>query len=75
MWSADPAQMWSFPAGMLAEFFDNHGMFGFTGRPQWRTVVGGSRRYVEKITGPLGDRMRLSTAGDAGSSASPTGWR
>ena len=61
VWSADPAQMWSFPASMLAEFFDNHGMFGLTGRPQWRTVVGGSHRYVEKITGPLGDRVRLST--------------
>ncbi len=61
VWSADPAQMWSFPAGMLAEFFDNHGMFGLTGRPKWRTVVGGSHRYVERITAPLGDRVRLST--------------
>ena len=26
VWSADPAQMWSFPARFLAEFFDNHGM-------------------------------------------------
>ncbi len=61
VWSADPAQMWSFPASMLAEFFDNHGMFGLTGRPKWRTVVGGSHRYVERIAGPLGGRLRLST--------------
>ncbi|HLM27572.1 MAG TPA: FAD-dependent oxidoreductase [Thermoleophilaceae bacterium] len=61
VWSADPAQMWSFPASMLAEFFHNHGMFGLGGRPKWRTVVGGSHRYVEKIAKPLGERLRLST--------------
>ena len=33
VWSADPASMWEFPASLLAEFFANHGMFGFTGRP------------------------------------------
>ena len=59
VWSADPAQMWSFPAGFLAEFFDKHGMLGFTGRPRWRTIAGGSRRYVRALTDPLGDRLRL----------------
>ena len=58
VWSADPEQMWSFPAAFLARFFHNHGMLGFTGRPQWRTVTGGSRRYVEEITRPFGDRIR-----------------
>ena len=53
VWSADPEQMWSFPAAFLARFFHNHGMLGFTGRPQWRTVTGGSRRYVEEITRPF----------------------
>ena len=33
--------MWSFPARFLVEFFDNHGMLGFRGRPQWRTVPAG----------------------------------
>ena len=60
VWSADPAQMWSFPAGFLARFFHNHGMLGFRDRPQWRTVSGGSHRYVEAITGPFADRIRLS---------------
>ena len=58
VWSADPEQMWSFPAAFLARFFHNHGMLGFTGRPQWRTVTGGSRRYVEEITRPFADRIR-----------------
>jgi predicted NAD/FAD-binding protein len=61
VWSADPRQLRSFPASLLAEFFDNHGMFGFTGRPRWRTVTGGSARYVEHLTEPLRDRLRLST--------------
>ena len=52
VWSADPRQMWTFPARFLVEFFANHGMLGFAKRPQWRTVVGGSRAYVEAITRP-----------------------
>lgn len=61
VWSADPAQLWSFPARFLVEFFDNHGMLGFRDRPQWLTVQGGSRRYVDAIVAPLGDRVRLAT--------------
>jgi uncharacterized protein len=61
VWSADPAQMWTFPAGFLAEFFQNHGMFGLAGRPNWRTVAGGARNYVRRIVEPLGGRVRLST--------------
>jgi uncharacterized protein len=61
VWSADPAQMWSFPARFLAEFFDHHGMLGLRGRPRWRTVTGGSHRYVEALTRPWRDRMRLNT--------------
>ena len=61
VWSADPAQMWSFPARFLIEFFDNHGMLGFRDRPRWRTVTGGSRSYVEALTRPWRERLRLST--------------
>ncbi len=60
VWSAEPEQMWSFPASFLARFFHNHGMLGLRDRPQWRTVSGGSRRYVEEITRPFADRIRLS---------------
>jgi uncharacterized protein len=61
VWSADPRQMWSFPARFLFEFFDNHGMFGFRDRPGWRTVTGGSRAYVSALIEPFRDRVRLST--------------
>jgi uncharacterized protein len=61
VWSADPRQMWSLPARFLAEFFDNHGMLGFRGRPRWRAVRGGSARYVEALTAPWRERLRLRT--------------
>jgi uncharacterized protein len=61
VWSADPRQMWSFPARFLAEFFDNHGMLELRGRPGWRTVTGGSRRYVDALVAPFRDRLRLAT--------------
>ena len=61
VWSAAPRQMWSFPARFFAEFFDNHGMLSVRGRPRWRTVRGGSARYVEALTRPFSHRLRLRT--------------
>jgi predicted NAD/FAD-binding protein len=61
VWSADPRQMWSFPARFLVEFFDNHGMLAFRDRPRWRTITGGSRSYVHALTQPWRDRIRLDT--------------
>ncbi len=61
VWSADPAQMWSFPARFLVQFFENHGMLGLTDRPTWQTVVGSSRAYVEAICARLGERLRLGS--------------
>jgi predicted NAD/FAD-binding protein len=61
VWSADPRQMWSFPARFLVTFFHNHGMLSLTGRPRWRTVAGGSARYVQALTAPFTERVRLRT--------------
>jgi predicted NAD/FAD-binding protein len=61
VWSADPEQMWSFPASFMAEFFDNHGMFSLRDRPRWRTVSGGSIRYVEAISRPWRERIRTQS--------------
>jgi uncharacterized protein len=61
VWSADPAQMWSFPARFLVEFFDNHGMLGFRDRPRWRTVTGGSARYVDALLHRFEGRVWLDT--------------
>ncbi len=62
VWSADPRQMWSFPARFLAEFFDNHGMLGLRDRPRWRTIAGGSARYVQALVAPWRTQLRLGTA-------------
>jgi predicted NAD/FAD-binding protein len=61
VWSADPAQMSSFPVRFLAEFFANHGMLGFRDRPRWQTVAGGAHRYVQALSAPFADRVRLET--------------
>jgi predicted NAD/FAD-binding protein len=59
VWSADPRQMWSFPAGFLAEFLEHHRVLQLRGRPAWRTITGGSRRYVEALIEPFRERVRL----------------
>jgi predicted NAD/FAD-binding protein len=61
VWSADPRQMWSFPARFLIEFFDNHGMLGLRDRPKWRTIAGGSHRYVQALVGSWRARLWLSS--------------
>ncbi|HEY5318302.1 MAG TPA: FAD-dependent oxidoreductase [Solirubrobacteraceae bacterium] len=60
VWSADPRQMWTFPARFLAQFFENHGMLGIGDRPKWRTIAGGSHRYVERLIAPFSERILLS---------------
>jgi predicted NAD/FAD-binding protein len=60
VWSADPRTMHTFPVRFLAEFFANHGMLGFRDRPQWATVRGGSARYVDALTAPFRERIRLN---------------
>ncbi len=53
LWSTAPERALDFPAAYAIRFFDHHGMLGF-GRSPWRTVSGGSRRYVEALL----DRLR-----------------
>jgi uncharacterized protein len=57
VWSADPSQLYRFPALFLARFFDNHGMLSLTGRPKWRTIQGGSATYLEALTRGFADRI------------------
>ncbi|HEX4760446.1 MAG TPA: FAD-dependent oxidoreductase, partial [Thermoleophilaceae bacterium] len=61
VWSADPGQMWTFPARFLLSFFDNHGVLSLRDRPKWKTVTGGSHTYVDALTAAFADRIRVST--------------
>lgn len=49
IWSAPPGRMLDFPASSFARFFANHGLLSLRDRPQWRTVTGGSRRYLDAM--------------------------
>ena len=60
VWSTSQAAALGYPARYLFAFLDNHGMLSVTGSPQWRTVVGGSRSYVEKAAKDL-TSVRLAT--------------
>ncbi|EWC58316.1 Amine oxidase, flavin-containing [Actinokineospora spheciospongiae] len=48
VWSAGAELSMRYPARYLFEFLHHHGMLAVTGSPQWKTVVGGSRTYVER---------------------------
>ena len=61
IWSADPTTVDRFPIVTFCRFLDNHGMLSLGDRPAWRTVTGGSRRYVDALTEPFADRIRLAT--------------
>lgn len=60
IWSCPTAQMLQFPVSTMVRFCHNHGLLQITNRPQWWTVQGGARRYVEKIIEGIADK-RLNT--------------
>ncbi len=60
IWSAAPDAMADFPARHFVRFFAHHGVLDIRKAPPWRTIVGGSRVYVERLLAPLRDRLRLN---------------
>ena len=61
LWSSEPVHFRSFPIAFVLEFLHNHGMLQVEGRPQWRTVSGGSRAYVERLAAALRAEVHLGT--------------
>jgi predicted NAD/FAD-binding protein len=56
IWSCPTSEALAFPASTFVRFFASHGLLKASGRPTWRTVRGGSRRYVERlVAGVSGD--------------------
>ena len=60
VWSCDPTTALAYPARYLFTFLGHHGLLGVKGSPQWRTVTGGSRSYVDKVAATLPD-IRLAS--------------
>lgn len=58
IWSASVRAMHDFPARSFVRFFVNHGLLRLSDRPAWRTVTGGSRRYVSRIEAALAGGIR-----------------
>ncbi|MFT3953863.1 MAG: FAD-dependent oxidoreductase [Piscinibacter sp.] len=55
IWSCPTDQMLHFPVATLIRFCHNHGLIQVANRPQWYTVRGGARHYVEKIVAGVPD--------------------
>ena len=60
IWSCPTDQMLQFPVATMVRFCHNHGLAQVSQRPQWWTVAGGARHYVDKITADIADK-RLNT--------------
>ena len=60
IWSCPTDQMLKFPVATMVRFCHNHGLIQVNNRPQWFTVAGGARHYVDKIVAGISD-TRLKT--------------
>jgi predicted NAD/FAD-binding protein len=60
IWSCPTEQMLAFPIATLIRFCHNHGLLQVVDRPQWYTVSGGARHYVERLLPAIAD-ARLNT--------------
>lgn len=61
IWSMTLEDSKSFPLTFFLQFFNNHGLLNITDRPQWYTIIGGSREYIEPLTRDFADKIHLSS--------------
>jgi predicted NAD/FAD-binding protein len=61
IWSSSVEDMRAYPARAFIRFFENHGLLNLRERPAWRTVVGGSRAYVDRIAAAFQGQVRLAS--------------
>ena len=62
IWSASVKDIRAYPAAAFIRFCENHGLLQLVNRPLWRTVEGGSRAYVSRLTAAFADKVRLGAA-------------
>ncbi len=58
IWSTPSSDILSYPAQTFLRFADNHGLLHVTGKPKWRTVVGGARNYVDALAAQVSGAVR-----------------
>ncbi|MFC0220120.1 NAD(P)/FAD-dependent oxidoreductase [Pseudochelatococcus lubricantis] len=61
IWSTPSIEIGDYPAAAFIRFCENHGLLKFIGRPVWRTVRGGSRTYVDRLTASFRGHIRTSS--------------
>ena len=59
IWSTPAGEIGKYPAASFIRFCDNHGLLRLTRRPVWRTVDGGSRAYVARLTRGFADHVAV----------------
>lgn len=55
IWSTTAREMRDYPLLAFVRFFSSHGLLSLDDRPKWRTVLGGSREYVQRLSANLED--------------------
>jgi predicted NAD/FAD-binding protein len=61
IWSSDVDKINQFPAMSFLSFFNQHGLLNINHRPQWKTIVGGSRQYVKQLTKPFLHNIHINS--------------
>lgn len=62
IWSMTIEEVQQFPVEFFLRFFQNHGLLQVMNRPQWRTVEGGSKQYVDAIKQRFKGEIKLNTS-------------
>jgi len=57
IWSTPVGDIPDYPAAAFVRFCENHGLLKLSRRPVWRTVDGGSREYVARLSRSFTDRI------------------
>ncbi len=60
IWSTPAGKIGDYPAASLIRFCQNHGLLKVSDRPEWRTVAGGSRQYIERLAKGVSGGVRVN---------------
>ena len=61
IWSTPDQNSLDQPLSSIVSFFQNHKLFNFLNRPQWKTVQGGSQNYIQCLIKASHFQVQLSS--------------